>query len=1687
MVYKPLGNRSNASGQPAPENHRMIQKKTLVNKRTPVSNDPMFGNGSLGAYNRAGRIPNMLLKNQKSQVEQKVYRKGLVSHLSQENNNSPNIPIQAQVKSNINTNFQFQFGNPINSSSDDPRIYVQTPNLDQNLPLDQYNYNQYSTPKPSNGSDYNFENADDGFIDLGTIRDQQNKNAKDLTQSHSKSIFGGLLSGVSSFFAGKSSVKEVKTKDFGSIPSRKIVNQSLNNKYDVMNVPVSKTPYTNHKTIEKYNPKHDPIEAFLRFRPAALSKSTGLVPLGKSVKSDYVTDVKMNVNSDGSIKNERLLFTGILQESVCQENVYQIAGSKIVNDLFDEKNSLLFAYGVTGSGKTFTMQGTPESPGLIFRTLSDVIKRVRFFNSSSFFCDDTNKGVIINGISTLKPKYATQVEWCSDQRVLYPKFNPVPDEQKWINAAEKLAQKEEGEASDLASEYSETDDLWRYSLYISYYEVYNENIYDLIDMNTLCVNGSSSKENLVKKVTKNRKPLTLRSEGGKGVNTFIEGLAEVRVESIEQLVRVLLHAQSKRVVYSTSANTLSSRSHAICMAKVVKWKTTEKLIPGLPIPVSAESKYNTLLLADLAGSERAKNTNNVGERLIESNKINVSLMVLKRCMDVLRFNTEVSPEQAQIVPYNESKLTRVFQPSLEGGAKTVMIACIDPNQISGKKNFSGRSETLNVIEFAHVASTITLHDPSFKPRKQLRKVLEYISPTKTKQNRSTTSLNQLEDEISSNKEEKNEDSHIELEQLINATNSIKSPKTVPIDSDEQVVRTKVKRTVDAMVQTEDFKGVLDSDLDSQTLKKQKISSDGSWKAIDVSTVFKEVKKNPSRRRSFPEISEFVSNIETEVNVGEQNRSQPLFIRSDKNDSITFSNDSLTMRWKNSVLDKQAQSQREGDQKEIKALKLAVVQLETKIAKLNSEKSVENTALISYAKELKEALVVAQQSLAQANQNGLIIESKVRQELTEFYMQQIEKIQKRFSQRIEAHQYWSDEKSSEKVEILLNYFGNPNEKEPQTGDVKQFVSSNSSNSISKQQGEVQGINYPRGAEGNRKDGVESLKNIIKNLENKNRLLSKEYENLRENLETYQNINAKQRDDLVNLHLSKELNPDEIISFDDFDSAKVNIDMFSKPGFPPTETAAFKHTQGDRSSQMGLNRVPVAGENFPAFRESDDMLQEKSKFSSVMNKILNQLTPQSKSGNKSLKSFDLPEKKPVEFINSEINAISRGYSASNAKTSLSGSDSNTNSIHSQNKTIMNSETYGKHRSVFDGKVPAKKDFGGKKTNESFGSNSLIYGSLPGSANRSPKIGLGQKLDDNRQRVSNSPVQSNKQTEKLSPQSKVFSREASFVLRPNVTPHFLNSPNNSNSKPTSNINSPGLQGNSMRYYRVSNASRSGSLLSYKSPNDFKSSVPDDLLKYQYSFNAPLPTHARRSSHDVPQKNTEKPARRSSFNDSSNNIATTINAIYGMNNEGVLISSFPRSSSLSNSESFPNRGRADSGSTMNRVIHSKNPSASSEQMYAGGKSNSVLNIDGPAKEAQNSISQHKGVRVVSSEDTIPLGQISDGAREEVNKLNISVPGNKISESTLSNEKGKNTKVEFEGKGKGNKKAPSVFSSILNLSSGSEVNKTAKANESKNEQSSKKTAVGKKVNEVKADAKKNNDRFLLSPLRFFSKLRSRK
>ena len=107
-----------------------------------------------------------------------------------------------------------------------------------------------------------------------------------------------------------------------------------------------------------------------------------------------------------------------------------------------------------------------------------------------------------------------------------------------------------------------------------------------------------------------------------------------------------------------------------------------------------------LSFCDLAGSERIKKTLNTGERQKEAGNINTSLLVLGRVIKAIRHNQTIKEtRKQQIVPFRDSKLTRLFQSFFTGLGKASMVVNVSQSPYLF-------DETLQVLKFSAIASKV---------------------------------------------------------------------------------------------------------------------------------------------------------------------------------------------------------------------------------------------------------------------------------------------------------------------------------------------------------------------------------------------------------------------------------------------------------------------------------------------------------------------------------------------------------------------------------------------------------------------------------------------------------------------------------------------------------------------------------------------------------------------------------------------------------------------------------------------------------------------------------------------------------------------------------------------------------------------------------------------------------------------
>lgn len=196
----------------------------------------------------------------------------------------------------------------------------------------------------------------------------------------------------------------------------------------------------------------------------------------------------------------------------------------------------------------------------------------------------------------------------------------------------------------------------------SFFEIYSGKVFDLLS---------------------DKQKLRVLEDGKQQVQ--VVGLTEKAVDSVEEVLKLIQHGNSTRTSGQTSANSNSSRSHAVFQI-VLR-------------PVGSSKIHGKFSFIDLAGNERGADTSSANRQTrMEGAEINKSLLALKECIRALG-------KQNAHLPFRVSKLTQVLRDSFIGEkSKTCMIAMISPG-------LSSCEHTLNTLRYANRVKELVVTDP----------------------------------------------------------------------------------------------------------------------------------------------------------------------------------------------------------------------------------------------------------------------------------------------------------------------------------------------------------------------------------------------------------------------------------------------------------------------------------------------------------------------------------------------------------------------------------------------------------------------------------------------------------------------------------------------------------------------------------------------------------------------------------------------------------------------------------------------------------------------------------------------------------------------------------------------------------------------------------------------------------------
>ncbi len=299
----------------------------------------------------------------------------------------------------------------------------------------------------------------------------------------------------------------------------------------------------------------------------------------------------------------------IADENSTQNDIFENCAKKICDYCLEGYNGTILAYGQTGSGKTYTLFG-PKFFLNNMNNYEEIINTNENNNYYNFDIKDESIGLL--------------------PRIIYYLFNKTKNNS--------------------------------YTFRISYFEIYQENLNDLLN---------PEYKDLIIYNTENKN------------NEKIKGLRKFLFNSPEEGLKYIIQGSKLRKIASTKMNDESSRSHAVITIYI------ENSIEEDGIKLKKNRKFHII---DLAGSERQKKTESTGERVIEAGSINKSLLNLRKVINNIINN--IKP-----IPYRDTKLTFFLKDSLGGNSKTSIIGNVSPSD-------SNNPETISTLEFAICAKKV---------------------------------------------------------------------------------------------------------------------------------------------------------------------------------------------------------------------------------------------------------------------------------------------------------------------------------------------------------------------------------------------------------------------------------------------------------------------------------------------------------------------------------------------------------------------------------------------------------------------------------------------------------------------------------------------------------------------------------------------------------------------------------------------------------------------------------------------------------------------------------------------------------------------------------------------------------------------------------------------------------------------
>ncbi|XP_022122453.2 kinesin-like protein KIF23 [Pieris rapae] len=414
-----------------------------------------------------------------------------------------------------------------------------------------------------------------------------------------------------------------------------------------------------------YQGDRDPVHVYCRLRPMQNENDNSCINILSPTTILMVPPPTALAYRNENSKTMKYTFKEVFPPNSNQKEIFDKVAYPLVDGLIKGKNGLLFTYGVTGSGKTFTMTGDTQNCGILPRCLNVIFKTINELQAHKYIFKPDRMNMF---------DVQTEAEAMLERQKELHKFrsgrknNSNPD----LVMSNTDISKVDGVIEDN-----------QYAVFVTYIEIYNNSVFDLLE------DGPPSKSLSTKMIREDASH-----------KMYVHNVTEVEIKSAEEAFETFYLGLKRKRMAHTNLNAESSRSHSVFTIRLVQAPVDE--VGEAVIQKKEFITISQLSLVDLAGSERTNRTQNTGDRLREASNINKSLMTLRTCLEMLRENQLNSAKNK--VPYRESRITHLFKNFFEGEGQVRMIVCANPRA-------EDYDETLQVMRFAEMAAEVEVAKP----------------------------------------------------------------------------------------------------------------------------------------------------------------------------------------------------------------------------------------------------------------------------------------------------------------------------------------------------------------------------------------------------------------------------------------------------------------------------------------------------------------------------------------------------------------------------------------------------------------------------------------------------------------------------------------------------------------------------------------------------------------------------------------------------------------------------------------------------------------------------------------------------------------------------------------------------------------------------------------------------------------